>query len=174
MEQTQTQDISTTFDKLEGYTTARKNLKQFYESYNSDPHSLSLQARYTVVSAAINNEFKDFNFVGFYTVKNNPSPHLEIGPYQSDILATARILKGKGVCGTCWEKQETIIVNRVRECKNYIACDGVTKSEICVPVFDKEGTMIALLDVDCLVEDVFDESDKDQLEAILKDFITAE
>lgn len=158
--------------KTEKYEAVRRNLKEFYDTYNQAPHSLTLQARYTVVSAAINNEFNDFNFVGFYVINNSPEPHLEIGPYQSDILATARIFKGKGVCGTCWEKEETIIVNRVRESKNYIACDDVTKSEICVPVFDKEGNMIALLDVDCIVEDVFDEEDKLALESILKEFIT--
>ena len=98
---------------------------------------------------------------------------MEIGPYQSDILATARIELGKGVCGTCWEKAETRIVNRVRECKNYIACDNVTKAEICLPVFAKgSNDVIAVFDVDCLQEDVFDEEDQNELEAILKDFIT--
>lgn len=158
--------------KTEKYEAAKLNLREYYKTYNKAPHSLTLQAKYTLVSAAINNEFKDYNFVGFYVIHNNPSPHLEIGPYQSDILATGRIFKGKGVCGTCWEKEETIIVNRVRDSKNYIACDDVTKSEICVPVFDKNGNMIALLDVDCVIEDVFDEEDKQQLEAILKEFIT--
>lgn len=125
--------------KTEKYEAVKRNLKEFYNHYNQAPHSLTLQAKYTLVSAAINNEFKDFNFVGFYVIQNTPEPHLEIGPYQSDILATGRIFKGKGVCGTCWEKEETIIVNRVRDSKNYIACDDVTKSEICVPVLIKMG-----------------------------------
>ena len=160
-------------NKTEAYKTVNKNLAKFYKSYNTAPHSLSLQARYTVVSAAVNNEFPSFNFVGFYVVKHTPEPAtLEIGPYQSDILATARIHIGKGVCGTCWKDAKTTIINRVRECKNYIACDNVTKAEICLPVFDKEGAVIAVFDVDCLIEDVFDEEDQNALEQILKDFIT--
>jgi GAF domain-containing protein len=80
---------------------------------------------------------------------------LEIGPYQSDILATAHILIGKGVCGTCWETKQTRLINRVRECKNYIACDNVTKAELCVPVFNAQGEVKAVFDIDSLTEDCF-------------------
>lgn len=96
---------------------------------------------------------------------------LEIGPYQSDILATAHILIGKGVCGTCWKKKETRLINRVKECKNYIACDNVTKAEICVPVFDKDGEVKAVFDVDSLVEDCFCSVDQTNIELICRDFL---
>ena len=155
--------------KIQNYQKVIENLENFFEKYNQDDFGLDKMARYTIVSAAINNEFKEFNFVGFYTVeKKDKGEILEIGPYQSDILATAHIQFGKGVCGTCWEKKETIIINDVNECNNYIACDGVTKAEICVPIFKSDGEMIALLDIDSLVQDFFTKTDKDNLEKIVK------
>jgi GAF domain-containing protein len=96
---------------------------------------------------------------------------LEIGPYQSDILATAHILIGKGVCGTCWEQKTTRLINRVRECKNYIACDNVTKAEICVPVFDQDGEVKAVFDIDSLVEDCFCQIDQEHIEEICRDYL---
>lgn len=96
---------------------------------------------------------------------------LEIGPYQSDILATAHILLGKGVCGSTWELKQTRIVNRVRDSKNYIACDNVTKAEIVVPVFNKEGEVKAVFDIDSVLEDCFCQVDKINIEEICKEFL---
>ena len=56
-------------EKQTRYETVKKNLKKFYESYNDDQFGLGQMAKYTIVSAAINNKFDYFNFVGFYTVE---------------------------------------------------------------------------------------------------------
>jgi L-methionine (R)-S-oxide reductase len=76
----------------------------------------------TLIGAAIQMTNPEFNFVGFYEVDQGV---LKIGPYQSDILAAPFIEIGKGVCGTCWQEASTQIVNNVKLCKNYIACDIV-------------------------------------------------
>src|SRR5689334_21487600 len=71
-----------------------------------------------------------FFWVGFYLVKDNV---LVLGPFQGPVACT-RILKGKGVCGTAWEKTETIIVPDVEEFPGHISCNSASKSEIVIPV----------------------------------------
>lgn len=85
----------------------------------------------------------DFFWVGFYTVENN---ELVLGPFQGPIACT-RIAKGKGVCGTSWEKKETIVVPDVDAFPGHIACNSASRSEIVVPVL-KNGEVVAVLDVD--------------------------
>ena len=94
-------------------------------------------------SAFINEYLKDINWVGFYLVKNND---LILGPFQGR-TAYAFIPFGKGVCGTCLEKKETVLVNNVHEFSGHIACDYRTNSEIVVPLF-KNGEVVCLLDID--------------------------
>ena len=69
MEQEQDTKLLTSQEKQSKYDQIKKYLKKFYSSYNDDEFGLGQQAKYTVVSAAINNEFPHFNFVGFYTVE---------------------------------------------------------------------------------------------------------
>lgn len=85
----------------------------------------------------------DFFWVGFYTVEND---QLVLGPFQGPIACT-RISKGKGVCGTSWEKKETIVVPDVDAFPGHIACSSASRSEIVVPVL-KNGEVVAVLDVD--------------------------
>lgn len=154
-------------NKENKYIDVKNKIQEFWETYNNNNYGLSMMARYTIVSAALKTEFSNFNFIGFYVVKVvNNDKILEIGPYQSDILATAHIEYGKGVCGTCWKEEKTIIENDVSQCKNYIACDDVTKAEICVPVI-QNNKMIALLDIDSIIKNDFDEIDKKYLSEII-------
>ena len=97
----------------------------------------------------------EFFWVGFYIVKGN---ELVLGPFQGT-LACTRIAKGKGVCGTAWERNETIIVDDVDQFPGHIACSSLSKSEIVIPVQDKNG-IIAVLDVDSDQLASFDETDK--------------
>ncbi|MEY4335332.1 MAG: hypothetical protein RLZZ45_251 [Bacteroidota bacterium] len=112
--------------------------------------------------AALKEQF-NFFWVGFYLVKED---ELVLGPFQGPIACT-RIRKGRGVCGTAWEKAETIVVPDVEKFPGHIACSSLSKSEIVVPVF-KEGSVIAVLDVDSSELDGFDEIDQRYLEAMVK------
>lgn len=112
------------------------------------------------IAAALRQTF-GFFWVGFYFVKNN---ELVLGPFQGEIACT-RIQKGRGVCGTCWEKRETILVPDVEAFPGHIACSAASKSEIVVPVF-KENEVVAVLDVDSDKLDDFSETDKIYLEQI--------
>lgn len=103
-----------------------------------------------------------FFWVGFYLVKEN---ELVLGPFQGTIACT-RITKGRGVCGACWEKEKTIIVDNVEEFPGHIACSSLSKSEIVVPVFDANKKVSLVLDVDSDELSSFDDTDKIYLEEL--------
>lgn len=104
-----------------------------------------------------------FFWVGFYLVKDD---ELVLGPFQGPIACT-RIRKGKGVCGTSWDKAETLLVPNVDEFPGHIACSSDSKSEIVVPAF-KNNEVALILDVDSDKLDDFDETDRLYLEKLMK------
>ena len=106
----------------------------------------------------------DFFWVGFYFVKND---ELVLGPFQGTIACT-RIKNGRGVCGTCMQKQETIIVEDVDTFPGHIACSSLSKSEIVLPVFNSKKQLVAVLDVDDDKYATFDTTDKKHLETLCK------
>jgi len=94
-------------------------------------------------SALLSAAFR-FHWVGFYWVRND---ELVLGPFQGPVACT-RIARGKGVCGTAWLKNETIIVPDVEAFPGHIACSALSKSEIVVPVRNASGDVIGVLDID--------------------------
>ena len=119
------------------------------------------------VSAILKEAF-GFWWVGFYIVKNvaDDAKELVLGPFQGP-LACTRIRKGRGVCGTSWAKEETIIVPDVEQFPGHIACSSLSRSEIVVPVFDAAGEVTAVLDIDSEHLATFDVTDKEWLEKIV-------
>ena len=113
------------------------------------------------VSAALKEQFNWF-WVGFYLVKND---ELVLGPFQGPVACT-RIAKGKGVCGSSWLQQKTLIVPNVDEFPGHIACASASKSEIVLPLI-KNGEVIGVLDVDSEFLDHFDNIDKSYLEQVI-------
>ena len=112
------------------------------------------------IAAALKEQFKWF-WVGFYIVKKD---ELVVGPFQGPV-ACSRIRKGKGVCGTSWEKASTLIVPDVEKFPGHIACSSLSRSEIVVPVI-RNNEVVAVLDVDSEHIDAFDQTDQKYLEAI--------
>lgn len=88
-----------------------------------------------------------------------------LGPFQGP-LACTRIKKGEGVCGTAWERGETVIVPDVEAFPGHIACSSLSRSEIVVPVW-RDGRVIAVLDIDSKELATFDEIDKRYLEEMV-------
>jgi len=113
------------------------------------------------VCAALKEQFNWF-WVGFYLVKNN---ELVLGPFQGPVACT-RIAKGKGVCGSSWLQEKTLIVPNVDEFPGHIACASASKSEIVMPLI-KSGEVIGVLDVDSEFLDHFDNIDKSYLEQVI-------
>ena len=126
-----------------------------------DP-SLPLVSNLSNASAVLK-DMENINWVGFYLVNGDK---LYLGPFQGDVACTI-IPKGKGVCGTSFEKKETIIVPNVNEFKGHIACSSLSKSEIVVPII-KDNEVVALIDVDAPIYDRFNSKDKVFLEEVAK------
>jgi GAF domain-containing protein len=101
-----------------------------------------------------------FFWVGFYMIQND---QLVLGPFQGTVACT-RIAKGRGVCGTAWAEEQTILVDNVDQFPGHIACSSLSKSEIVVPVFNYQNKIIGVLDVDSDELNNFDEIDQHWLE----------
>jgi GAF domain-containing protein len=112
--------------------------------------------------AALKEQF-NFFWVGFYLVKKD---ELVLGPFQGPVACT-RIAKGRGVCGTSWEKNETLIVPDVEKFPGHIACSSLSKSEIVIPIVHREQ-VIGVLDVDSDRLDAFDEIDAQFLKEMIQ------
>ena len=113
------------------------------------------------VAAALKEQF-GWLWVGFYLVKGE---ELVLGPFQGPVACT-RIKKGRGVCGSSWAKEETVIVPDVEKFPGHIACSSLSRSEIVLPLF-KNGTVVGVLDADSADLDSFDDTDKKYLEQLL-------
>ncbi|MCI2109211.1 MAG: GAF domain-containing protein [Bacteroidales bacterium] len=114
--------------------------------------------------ALIQSEFH-FWWTGFYLV-DNAMRQLIVGPFQGP-LACMRIEYGKGVCGSAWKAQKTIVVPDVKKFPGHIACSEESKSEIVVPVFSG-AEIIAVLDIDSDQLSTFDEIDQTYLEDLVR------
>ncbi|HNQ13396.1 MAG TPA: GAF domain-containing protein [Bacteroidia bacterium] len=104
-----------------------------------------------------------FLWVGFYFVKNE---ELVLGPFQGPIACT-RIAKGKGVCGSAWEKKTSIIVEDVSKFPGHIACSSLSQSEIVVPAL-LNNQVVFVLDVDSDEINHFNQEDEKYLNDICK------
>lgn len=113
--------------------------------------------------AAMLHETFGFWWTGFYRVEGE---ELVLGPFQGPMACT-RIRKGRGVCGTAWLTEATQVVPDVDKFPGHIACSSASRSEIVVPIFH-EGKVIAVLDIDSERLNTFDETDRQNLEQIVK------
>ncbi len=123
-------------------------------------HEPDLIANLSNISAALKQTF-NWWWVGFYLVKNN---ELVLGPFQGPVACT-RIAWGRGICGTSWQKEETILVDDVEQFPGHIACSSASRSEIVVPVFQHKQ-VVAVLDADSEHMSHFDQTDKKFLELL--------
>lgn len=120
-----------------------------------------LVANLANVCAALKEQF-NFFWVGFYLLKSDT---LVLGPFQGPVACT-RIAKGKGVCGSAWAQEKTLIVPDVEMFPGHIACSSLSKSEIVIPII-RQGVVLGVLDVDSESLDQFDEVDSLYLQQIV-------
>ncbi|MGV3559989.1 GAF domain-containing protein [Larkinella arboricola] len=142
------------------------NRREIYESLLPQLQALTdgepdVTANLANISAALKEAFSFF-WVGFYLKKED---QLVLGPFQGPIACT-RIHFGKGVCGTSYARKETILVPDVEQFPGHIACSSLSKSEVVVPVFDRQGEVVMVLDVDSDQLNDFSEVDVQQLEKV--------
>jgi L-methionine (R)-S-oxide reductase len=141
--------------KEEQYQSLIPQLKGLLEGETDDVANMANMV------AALKEQFGWF-WVGFYRVKNE---ELVLAPFQGPVACT-RIKKGRGVCGTSWEKAQTLLVPDVEKFPGHIACSSLSKSEIVVPLI-RNGIVVGVLDVDSDAYNQFDETDKIYLEQIV-------
>lgn len=127
-------------------------------------------------SSVMAQAFDEVNWVGFYLVdqsmQNEPleKRQLVVGPFQGR-PAVSRIAYGTGVCGTAWKENRPQVVDEVSCFAGHIACDCNTHSEIVIPMYNKNGEIIGVLDMDSVVPARFDEEDREGLTEIVKKLV---
>lgn len=144
-------------EKKEKYILLEEQIRSLIEG---ETDSVAVMAN---VCAAIQ-ETMGFFWTGFYRVQGD---ELVLGPFQGPV-ACMHIPFGKGVCGTAWQRKETIVVPDVEQFPGHIACSSLSRSEIVVPVFSQAGEVVAVLDIDSKDLATFDETDRYYLETICR------
>ncbi len=134
-------------------------IKQLKALLNRNDHELSNLSNLT---SALKQTFSKISWVGFYLYDKE---RLYLGPFQGKVACTT-IEIGKGVCGTAASEKKTIIVHDVNKFPGHITCDSDSKSEIVVPIINKDGKLFGVLDLDSSEYNSFNETDKIYLNEI--------
>ena len=143
--------------KTQQYTTLLPQIRALMEGERDGVANLAN------VAAALKEQF-GWLWVGFYLIKED---ELVVGPFQGPVACT-RIRKGRGVCGTSWAEDRTLIVPDVEAFPGHIACSSQSRSEIVVPI-RAGGAIIGVLDADSDKLNAFDEEDQRWLEELVKE-----
>jgi GAF domain-containing protein len=147
--------------KREAYAQLQAQLDSLLDGVGDDPI-----AAMSTMSCVLHQGFGHL-WTGFYRVVGPLL--LRVGPYQGT-LGCLEIQFGRGVCGTAATERRTVVVHDVEAFPGHIACDGRSRSEIVVPVYDAKGQLIAVLDVDSAEPAAFDEEDARALEQVVSWF----
>ena len=145
------------------------------------PHFIANMAN---ISALIFETLEDINWAGFYLREGGK---LVLGPFQGK-TACIEIPFGKGVCGTAFAEDRTVLVEDVHCFEGHIACDSASNSEIVVPIHRyieaadtekrseiadpldaaRHSEVIGVLDIDSTSLSRFTQEDADGLERLVK------
>ncbi len=144
-----------TLQKAEKYALVFKQLQALSEG---ETDTIALMAN----TAALLHETFRFWWTGYYRVV---SDELLLGPFQGPV-ACMHIPFGRGVCGSAWKENRTLVVPDVEQFPGHIACSAASRSEIVVPV-RRNGSIVAVLDIDSQYLSTFDYCDRHWLERIV-------
>jgi len=118
-------------------------------------------ARMATIAAVLSHKFDYFFWCGFYFLHDDK---MIVGPYQGPVAC--QVLQGAGVCLAAVKQNKSIVVTDVHKFPGHVACDSRSNSEIVVPVRDPDGNIKAVLDVDSISLNSFDETDRKYLEIV--------
>lgn len=144
--------------KPEAYRQLEQHVAAVLEGIDDDIAAMA------TISCLVHHAFGHL-WTGFYRVVK-PGELLRVGPYQGT-LGCLDIAFGRGVCGTAASTGVTQVVPDVHAFPGHISCDGRSESEIVVPVFDQEGALLAVFDIDSAQKNSFDDLDRVHLERLL-------
>ena len=116
------------------------------------------------VACEVHHSDDRFDWTGFY--RNVGGDLLKIGPYQGGHGCLV-IPFSRGVCGAAARTGQVQLVADVESFDGHIACASSTRSELVLPVWDKGGALLGVLDIDSNQPDAFDDEDAEALAAIL-------
>jgi GAF domain-containing protein len=119
-------------------------------------------SRMASAAALLSGKMTHYFWVGFYRLEQED---LIVGPYQGP-LACALLARHVGVCWAAVDRAEPVLVPDVHAFPGHIACDARSKSEVVVPVHDRSGRIVAVLDVDSDRPAAFDQDDVEGLTRI--------
>lgn len=144
-----------TLQKSEQYSLVLKQIQSLLDG-ETDPI-----ARMANTAALLHETFR-FWWTGYYRVEGD---ELLLGPFQGPV-ACMHIPFGRGVCGTAWQQNRTLVVPDVEQFPGHIACSAASRSEIVVPVWN-DGKVVAVLDIDSQHLATFDYCDRHWLEQVV-------
>jgi GAF domain-containing protein len=121
-----------------------------------------VNSRMATIAAVLHNKMDGFFWTGFYFLTDG---ELTVRLYQGPV-ACQILKKDTGVCWAGINQKQTIVVANVHDFPDHIACDSRSLSEIVVPVHDKSGTIVGVLDIDSKETGTFDQTDQLYLEKI--------
>ena len=110
------------------------------------------------------------DWTGFYRVV--AAELLKIGPYQGGHGCLV-IPFSRGVCGAAARSGQAQIVPDVDAFADHIACSSTTRSELVLPVWNGQGALLGVLDLDSNTPAAFDDTDAAALATILADTFRA-
>ena len=142
-------------DKNETYRMLAKQVESLIEGENNPTGQLAN-------AAALLHETMGWWWTGFYLVNGDT---LQLGPFQGPV-ACYNIKRGKGVCGSAWLENRTLVVPDVEQFPGHIACSSLSRSEIVVPLRDDRGQVVGVFDIDSKELATFDDVDARWLEEI--------
>jgi L-methionine (R)-S-oxide reductase len=154
------ESISITTDRTQTLQVFEELIPQLEALWLGESDEIACMAN----TAAVVHSVFGHHWVGFYRVINN---ELVLGPFQGPIACT-RIGLGRGVCGTAWQRKETIVVDDVDAFPGHIACSSLSKSEIVIPLTNAMGEVKAVFDIDSTELARFTKVEREQLEKICK------
>jgi L-methionine (R)-S-oxide reductase len=143
--------------RRQAYDEIKRNAEAILEGVSDETVAMA-----TIV--ALIHHSLGFLWTGFYRVTSPAT--LQVGPYQGS-LGCIEISFGKGVCGTAAAMKTTLIVPDVDRFPGHISCDARSRSEIVVPVLNRTGDLVAVLDVDAEIPNAFSDDDRAGLEEIV-------
>lgn len=142
---------------MEKQTIYSELLSQIEVFANADDNAISVLANCAAVMKMLFP--KEYFWVGFYIVEGG---ELILGPFQGTPACT-RIKFGRGVCGTAWKEQRSLVIEDVKKFPEHIACSSLSRSEIVVPL-KHNGVVVGEIDIDSTELATFDDVDRQFLE----------
>ncbi len=137
---------------------------RLYTQLENYVHSTpDIWARLATIEAVLHHKMPAFFWTGVYVLVDG---ELIVRSYQGPV-ACQKLKAHTGVCWAAVDSGKTVIVGNVEEFPGHIACNSASKSEIVIPLRDREGNIFGCLDIDSDRYNAFDEEDEKGLTKIL-------